>query len=68
MKVSQLVTMLMAMPQDCDVYIHDADESCLLSLNEFSVSLEKGDKNYPFERVEVGSDYENRIPMVPWYT
>ena len=64
MKVSELIERLKEMPQDMDIYIHDADESCLLRLSASRVWYEKGDPNYPFERVEIGGTYEDdRVKM-----
>lgn len=71
MKVAELVSLLLKQPQDAEVYIHDADEECLLKLDKHVVRYEKGDRNYPFPRVELGQDYgygdeTNRVRMADW--
>lgn len=73
MKVSELIALLLRQPQDADVFIRDADEGCLLKLDEYCVSYEKGDRSYPFQRVEIGQDYYgdgsedgSRVRMTRW--
>jgi hypothetical protein len=67
MTVAALVAKLQQMPQDLPVYIYDADEGGLLTLDENNVWFDKGDRNYPFPRVEVGGCYdERRVPMEKW--
>ena len=64
MKVSELIDRLKEMPPEADVYIHDADEGCLIRMSASRVWHETGDKNYPFERVEIGGMYDDdRVPM-----
>jgi hypothetical protein len=67
MKVAELVALLLKQPQDADIFIHDADEGGLLTLDENNVWFDKGDRNYPFPRVEIGGCYdERRVEMTKW--
>lgn len=71
MIVAELIAELQKMPQDMEVFILDADEGCLLRLRDGDVVLDKGNRNYPFERVEIQAPYDDhiggrRVEMTRW--
>lgn len=61
--MAQLREQLAEVPQDLPVFIYDADENCLLILEDFLVRREMPDTRfgYSFERVELGGDYHSAL-------
>ena len=60
MKVRELIAILQTMPQEDEAVIYDADEACLLRLDQGNVWRDPADEFYKFDRTVIGGCYDER--------